>query len=718
MGKWQLNVKDLKKHNIVLLLLCLILTTNIFGCVPEQSVSSKMIASNLQTSRTEPSDIEQKTRPLMIDESLVIEDFETYCVAEDLEKVWNTIGFKDTLNKTTISLESETAQGNNSLKFHYDNTTKPHYSEAEMVFKSPQDWTKDNLGVLSLSFWGSVQNDPEQMFIVLKDSKGNKARVEYDREPDDIKHEVLWHIWSINLQQFRDGGVDITKIKKLAIGFAEVGPAGRGKVYFDNIRLEPARYVPEYGINADVNNDGLVNAADLAIVKSCTTEKSNKYNCDINKDGTVDSKDIVVVKLQWNDVAIFNKYRPKLLEMAKAGLESTYWRQDQYTTGGIIESDVRVDKGRCLYCPWAWPRCYIAEPLLTVGSFDRAKQYMIFWIACENISGPPWLHCYDVSNYHEYPGIGETDNIGYMLWHFTEYVRATNDIDWLKTNWSGIKYAGDFLVNHRYNSSMKLVWGDEEYDPTQVDPRLPSLDIKYSLHINIVCARGLLEASELAELMSDTTTDNKWRQTAETILTEIPIKLWDNEEKTFMFGLDESGVGLTAPIYWMNLMPFLHFDRFDDKLDDTLDYLKRKLYNKDPKIAKTYWGCDHSAMLDGIVPAKNAFSGLGPFIGALPVYIHCFLKAGRYAEAEKQLIKIFEWSNPENNLIPEHVNTIHPGVNGHTLYPETHSLSYYVDSGNLLHEAFLLTLIARYDPELLIEASMCVESERKSVIKK
>ena len=402
--------------------------------------------------------------------------------------------------------------------------------------------------------------------------------------------------------------------------------------------------------------------------------------------------------------------------MAKAGLESTYWRQDQYTTGAIIESDVRVDGGNCLYCPWAWPRCYIVEPLLTVGSFDRAKKYVNYWIAAENMSGTPWLHCYDVSDYREYPGRPESDNIGYNLWHFAEYVKATNDTDWLKENWAAIKYAGDFIVNKLYNPKMKLVWGDEEYDPTQVDPSLPNLKIRFALHINTVCARGLLDASKLAELMGDTTTADTWRQTAETILQEIPVKLWDDKEKTFMFGLDESGEGLTAPIYWMNIMQFLHFDRFDNKLDDTLDFLKRKLYNKDPRISQTYWGCDHSAMLDGKVPIQNRYSGLGAFIGGLPIYIHCFIKAGRYEEAEEQLVKIFEWTNPENNQIPEHINTIHTGRRGHTLYPETHSYSYYVDSGNLLHESFLLTLIGRYAPDILMEASMCVESQRKSEI--
>ena len=645
---------------------------------------------------------------------IMIEDFESYADIADLRSVWDAEHSQSPPSQATIYLEAGTAIDSQSMKLHYDNTSSPYYSEADLVFDTPRDWTQSGVEVLRLSFWGTAANDPERMHVALEDANEIRAEASYDRNPEDLKHEVIWHILSIPLKDFSHGGVDLTKIKKLTIGFNDGDEQDVGDVYFDDISLALPRYSPIYGTNADIDGDGIVDVNDLAIIASSWCSDGGKLSGDIYEDGVIDYKDFGVIGEQWHDYAIFNKYRPKLLELAIAGLESVYWRQDSTCspyTGGIIESDVRVDGGRCLYCPYAWPRCYIVEPLLTAGKFSRAKDYMNFWINCENMAGTPWLHCYDVCTYWEYPGIGETDNIGYMLWHFAEYVKATNDLTWLNDNWSHIEYAGNFLINERYNPTMKLVWGDEEYDPTQVDPCLPDLDIKYSLHINIVCARGLLEASELADMMDETATANTWRQTAETILTEVPIKLWDDTEKTFMFGLDINGVGLTAPIYWMNLMPFLHFDRFDDKLDDTLDFIKRNLYNKDPKIAKTYWGNDHSAVLDGIVPLESYYSGLGPFIGALPVYIHCFLKTGRYEEAEEQLVKIFEWTNPENNLIPEHVNTIHHGQYGHSSYPETHSYCYYVDSGNLLHEAFLLTLIARYEPELLIKASQMIESE-------
>jgi hypothetical protein len=57
-----------------------------------------------------------------------------------------------------------------------------------------------------------------------------------------------WTEWSINLGQFRNQGVDLTKVDKLSIGFGDRAnplPGGSGTVYFDNIRLYPYNdYVP------------------------------------------------------------------------------------------------------------------------------------------------------------------------------------------------------------------------------------------------------------------------------------------------------------------------------------------------------------------------------------------------------------------------------------------------------------------------------------------
>ncbi len=391
---------------------------------------------------------------------------------------------------------------------------------------------------------------------------------------------------------------------------------------------------------------------------------------------------------------IFDKHENGLRKMVEAGFESVYWRQDKYDTGGIVESDERVDGGRKLYWPWCWPRTYIVEPLLSAGQYERVRRFLKYWIKCQRADGN-WLHCYDVRDYSEHPGLPETDNVGYMLWHFSKYFEKTNDADWIRMHWENIEKAGQFLES-KYNPKLKMIWGQEEANV----PGMGRYKVRYSLHINCVCGLGLQSASGLAEKLDKVEIAKRWVQIADTILNEsIVQKLWDEKEKTFAFGLTESGERITAPALWMTLMPFWLFDRFDDRLTDTLAYLKRHLYNKDPKIPHTYWFYDYSVLIDAGKPIENDYSGCGVWIGGLPVLIYAMLKAGQIQQASEQVEKIIQWTNPENNLIPEHINTLHPGKLGnYSVYPQPY---YYVDSGNLLHLSFFLTMISRNLPELI-----------------
>ena len=396
--------------------------------------------------------------------------------------------------------------------------------------------------------------------------------------------------------------------------------------------------------------------------------------------------------------SVFDFRREKLKAMTSAGLESIYWRQDQYGSGGIVESDVRVDGGRNLYWPWCWPREYIVEPLLAAGQADRVRHFLDFWLKCQRKDGG-WLHCYDVRDGKEYPGYPETDNVAYMLAHFGNYIKATDDLIWLKKNWTAIKCAGKFL-EEKYNPENKMIWGQEETS----FPGHGKIQIRYSLHINCICVWGLRLAVKIARKVGDEHTATKWSQIAETIFSEsISQKLWDEKEHTFAFGFTESGQRLTTPVLWMTLMPLWLFgDDFAERHCSVLDYLKRTCYNKDPKISNTYWVYNFSPLLESDKPIKNEYSGNGPWIGGLPVLIDVMISAGRFDDAREQIDKMCEFTNPENNLIPEHVNTLYPGTLGnYSVYPESY---YHVDSGNLLHLSFFLTMIARHKSEMLLES--------------
>ena len=283
-----------------------------------------------------------------------------------------------------------------------------------------------------------------------------------------------------------------------------------------------------------------------------------------------------------------------------------------------------------------------------------------------------------------------------MLWHIGAYVEKSGDVTWLSQHWKAVKRAGSFLEK-KFDADMKLIWGEEEAEISR------SRKVRFSLHMSSVCALGLAAAKKLAVKMGESSLAGRWQRISHEILSVGIPGLWDDDEGTFAFGLTESGVRVTSPALWMTLMPFWLFNRFDDKLPDTLRYLRRKLYDKDLVIPKTYWFYDYSPFVHGDTPMKNQYSGAGVTIGGLPVLVDALLKAGDIEHAEEQISNIVAYTNPENRLLPEHINTITPGKTGnYSVYPDPY---YYVDSGNLLHLSFFLTLIARRDPAMLRRAS-------------
>jgi len=125
--------------------------------------------------------------------------------------------------------------GNQSMPLFYDNSFK--YSQVERVMSPAQDWIRNGIQALSLSFYGDPNNAIEQMYVKINDSK-----VVYDGDPATIK-KGAWTRWNIDLAS---SGANLSNVTKLAIGFgdqANLRAGGSGMVFFDDIRLY--RLAPE-----------------------------------------------------------------------------------------------------------------------------------------------------------------------------------------------------------------------------------------------------------------------------------------------------------------------------------------------------------------------------------------------------------------------------------------------------------------------------------------
>ena len=151
--------------------------------------------------------------------------------------------------------------GTQSMPLSYNNTAAPFYSEATRTFDVAQDWTKYGIKSLTLWFHGDPNSDAtEQMYVKL-----NGSKVTYDGNVNNLTR-TAWQEWNIDLRDFT--GVDLGNVTELCIGFEPSGAVGgSGLMYFDDIRLYPARCRPDVRQpGADLNDDCVVDYLDVQII--------------------------------------------------------------------------------------------------------------------------------------------------------------------------------------------------------------------------------------------------------------------------------------------------------------------------------------------------------------------------------------------------------------------------------------------------------------------
>jgi hypothetical protein len=163
-----------------------------------------------------------------------------------------------------------------SMLYYYENDMDwgPGYSEISNHFElDPNDWTVLDVKILSLWLYGDPNNDAndtEQMFVALEDTSFNYQEVGYGDNGEDMNDIRLaeWQEWNIPLDNFT--GVNLEGVKYLYIGFGDrsnpLPGGGGGIVHFDDIRLYPPICVPEHGPEGDLNNNCIVDFADVEIM--------------------------------------------------------------------------------------------------------------------------------------------------------------------------------------------------------------------------------------------------------------------------------------------------------------------------------------------------------------------------------------------------------------------------------------------------------------------
>jgi len=202
-----------------------------------------------------------------VQEYLLVDGFDSYADTNALLLVWKD--GSDNSTGSTISLETEFA--GSSMRYAYDNSSYPWYSETERTYSTPQDWTVGGAKALELQFRGDANNCPEQMYAALEDATGNRALVTHG-DPNALVQEEWqgWQNWAIGLQDFVSANdVNLANIKKVIIGIGDgVGASpltSKGSLFFDDVRLYPPRCFPEY-VATSFNDDCITDLTDLDVI--------------------------------------------------------------------------------------------------------------------------------------------------------------------------------------------------------------------------------------------------------------------------------------------------------------------------------------------------------------------------------------------------------------------------------------------------------------------
>jgi hypothetical protein len=128
--------------------------------------------------------------------------------------------------------------GKQSMPLDYNNVPSPFYSEAERQFAAAQDWTANGLNTLVLYVRGRPVNGPAKLYVVLTDASNHSGIVTNPNTA--VVTATTWTEWKIPLADFGSAGVNLAKVKKIALGVGDKAAAkagGKGIVYIDDLEL-------------------------------------------------------------------------------------------------------------------------------------------------------------------------------------------------------------------------------------------------------------------------------------------------------------------------------------------------------------------------------------------------------------------------------------------------------------------------------------------------
>jgi hypothetical protein len=177
----------------------------------------------------------------------VVDDFESYTDDEG-NRIYETWidGWTNNTGSTVGYAQAPFAEqrivhgGGQSMPLEYNNENSPWYSEAELTWATPQNWTVNGIDTLVLYVQGKPGNGQDKLYVSLQDSAGKSAIAVHPNAK--IALAVQWTEWRIPLADF--AGVNVARVKTLTIGMGDrANPmkGGTGLIYIDDVRVAKSK---------------------------------------------------------------------------------------------------------------------------------------------------------------------------------------------------------------------------------------------------------------------------------------------------------------------------------------------------------------------------------------------------------------------------------------------------------------------------------------------
>jgi hypothetical protein len=124
---------------------------------------------------------------------------------------------------------------------------------------------------LVIYFYGDAGNDLTDMWVKLSDGV-TTVKSTYGangEDPADIQ-VASWQDWNTELSDFEDGGVDLSAVTEMSIGFGDdetnIAEGTTGMMLFDSIQTCATRCVPQFVLLCDTNGDCVIDWLDIKVI--------------------------------------------------------------------------------------------------------------------------------------------------------------------------------------------------------------------------------------------------------------------------------------------------------------------------------------------------------------------------------------------------------------------------------------------------------------------